>query len=342
MRILKNKKRAVFVITMVLIGIIIITELNNEQSEDKQLSSGYSVLLKNLDEIDNNANILNYRYVSKTKSRKDGGIYHLKDLIFSFWDGEFICDEQCPQGICLTEEYLFVTSYADGQDVLGECRVFDKITGEHLITLGMDKKSHLGGVAYDGENIWVCNSAKKKIERISYAFVQHLIINKKGEFVDITDIMKGYRVENIPSSIFYSEGKLYVSTHKKVGNSKMISYRYDKNNDRIVRNNTYNIPEKVQGMTLDDEGRVYISTSYGRNNSSYLKIYSSIYDMHTNINQYMQMIEMPPCSEGIVWENERIYVLFESAGKKFIEGTDGKGKSTAPLDRILIIDLALP
>ena len=47
---------------------------------------------------------------------------------------------------------------------------------------------------------------------------------------------------------------------------------------------------------------------------------------------------MPPCSEGVEIDNQKIYVLFESAGKKYLEGTDGKGKSVAPLDRILVID----
>jgi hypothetical protein len=33
-----------------------------------------------------------------------------------------------------------------------------------------------------------------------------------------------------------------------------------------------------------------------------------------------------------------LYVLFESASSKYFEGTDGKGKSICPIDRILTID----
>ena len=46
---------------------------------------------------------------------------------------------------------------------------------------------------------------------------------------------------------------------------------------------------------------------------------------------------MPPCSEEIALTEEQIYVLFESAGEKYLEGTDGRGKSIAPIDEILAI-----
>ena len=348
-----------FAISLILIGITIatITELKNDMPEDKQLSSGYSVVRSNMEKIDNRANILNYTYVSKRNSSIGQTIYHLKDLLFSFWEEvdlagvpksfarrvgneETLSLEQYPQGICMTEDYLLVTSYSEEKDALGECRVFDKFTGEHLVTLGMDKDSHLGGITYDGTNIWVCNSSRMMIERISYAFICHAAINNTGGFVDVTNLMEGYLVKNIPSSLFYYEGNLYVSTHRKWTSSKMISYRYDDKRDVLEAKDTYKIPAKVQGIALDERGRVYVSTSYGRKLSSYLKIYESMKMMHRDVDAYMEMIEMPPCSEGIAWDSHKLYILFESAGKKYLEGTDGNGKSIAPLDKILIIDRA--
>ena len=51
-------------------------------------------------------------------------------------------------------------------------------------------------------------------------------------------------------------------------------------------------------------------------------------------------VEMPPCSEGVVFENGALVVLFESASEKYFEGTDGKGVSKAPLDTLLEINTA--
>ena len=51
---------------------------------------------------------------------------------------------QCPQGICLTDEFVLITSYSTEDDCMGELMVFDRETGEYMVTLGMDENSHLG------------------------------------------------------------------------------------------------------------------------------------------------------------------------------------------------------
>ena len=50
-------------------------------------------------------------------------------------------------------------------------------------------------------------------------------------------------------------------------------------------------------------------------------------------------VELPPCSEEIDISSDTLYVLFESAGEKYYEGTDGKGTSLSPLDKLLMIPL---
>ncbi len=48
---------------------------------------------------------------------------------------------------------------------------------------------------------------------------------------------------------------------------------------------------------------------------------------------------MPPCSEELAIAGEELVVLFESGAQKYMEGTDGKGKSLAPLDHMVAIHL---
>ena len=50
-------------------------------------------------------------------------------------------------------------------------------------------------------------------------------------------------------------------------------------------------------------------------------------------------VELPPCSEELDIKDDVLYVLFESAGEKYLEGTDGKGTSLSPIDKILMISL---
>lgn len=303
--------------------------------EDKNLSLGTSVIRSYMEKIDNAANVEGYRYltVGYQTNRK-----RLKDISYVFSDDIQFPHDMYPQGICFTDKYTLITSYADNKTQLGEIAVYNKTTGEYLVSLGMDEKSHLGGIAFDGSNIWVCNSSKMSIERISYTFLCFAIENHKGNCVDIRNLVEAYPVHLIPSSITFYDGHLWVVTHTKQTNSQMISYYFDIVDNKLCFNDIYYIPPRVQGMTFDKDGRVILSTSYGRRRSSFIKIYSSAEEMSMNVDKYEEMIELPPCSEGIAIDNQKLYVIFESAGKKYLEGTDGNGKSIAPLDKILIID----
>ncbi len=301
--------------------------------------------------VDSRASVNNYRYRSAEKS----GTRWLKSLSYDFWDEVMIPgmpssrgqdlqeqkifgEAQCPQGICLTNEYLLLTSYSEGKDELGELFVFDRESGEFLVTLGMNPKSHLGGVAFDGQNVWVCNSSTCSMERISYDFVKLMAEQNRGEVVDASKMVDTIAVENTPSCITYDSGRLWIATHTVSGDSKLVAYYYDRRQGKLTALSSYRIPKKVQGIAFDDKGRVYLSTSYGRASSSYLKVYRSVFAMSEKTEKPQIKVEMPPGSEEIAISGDRIYVLFESAGEKYFNGTDGKGISLCPIDKILEVD----
>lgn len=304
--------------------------------ESSFLFSGTSVLRRSMERINNYSNVTDYKYHTTRLQINDK---RLKDIGFTFCDEIDIPKDMCPQGICFTDKYVFVTFYTAETDGLGNIMIFAKESGEYQLSLGMDENSHLGGIAYDGENIWVCNSSKMSIERIPYDFICQSIEEYKGESLDIRNIAEGYHVNIIPSCITFFNGRLWVAAHTKQTNSQMIAYIFSETENRLSFDDIYFIPSKVQGVVFDENGRVYLSTSYGRRKSSYLKVYSSVEEMSKNVDNYETAIEMPPCSEGIDIREEQLYIIFESGSEKYLEGTDGKGKSLAPLDKILIIDL---
>ena len=290
--------------------------------------------------IDNYSNVENYEYTISTSTKFGQKNTHLKDINYSFCDSiEILNASQCPQGIAITEDFVMTTSYSTKDGYLGQFMVFDRISGEYLITLGMDKDSHLGGIAYDGENVWVCNSVDKTLERISYDFIYQMAMRNKGEVIDATELVDCYSLKNIPSCITYYNGRLWIATHNILFQSHMVVYYYNENEDALKALSTYNIPAKVQGVAFSEQGEVYLSTSYGRKQSSYLKKYESVFIMTDHVKEPMLNIEMPPCSEEITIYDNTLYVLFESAGDKYIHGTDGKGQSLSPIDKILMIQI---
>lgn len=249
-----------------------------------------------------------------------------------------ILDEnQCPQGLCLTKDFILVTAYSCDWDVLGSLYMFDRSSGEYIATLGMKKNSHLGGVACDGENVWICHSDNKTLERIPYKMLLEIAKDKPKEFIDCSKSIEAFPLKNRPSCITFHDGKLWVATENDFLKSKMISYRF--NGEKLVAKDTYTIPAKVQGVAFAEDGRVFLSTSLGRTKSSFLKIYDSLEDLDKEPNQPVQKVEMPPCSEELEILGEQIYILFESASQKYYEGTDGKGSSISPLEKIICIKL---
>ena len=117
----------------------------------------------------------------------------------------------------------------------------------------------------------------------------------------------------------------------------MKSYRFHEGT--LEECEEFAIPDKVQGVAFDDDGHVYLSTSFGREKSSYIKVYQSAYDLSKHPEKPAECVEMPPCSEELAIAGDELLVLFESGAQKYMEGTDGKGKSLAPLDHMVAIHL---
>lgn len=257
-----------------------------------------------------------------------------------YLDNYIAAESQCLQGMCFTPDYILITAYTETDKEPGSLMIFDRESGEFLVTLEMKKDSHLGGIAYDGENIWVCHSSSNTLERISYEYIRLIAENAAGYCVDASAISDEYELSNIPSCITCYGGRIWVATYSKFFESKMVSYSYDVTTDRLVSLSSYNIPKRVQGIAFDRNGSVYLSTSLGRNNSSYLKVYDSLLALTKNPGNPKVKIEMPPCSEEIVVAEENVYILFESASEKYFEGTDGKGTSTSPIDQVLEVEVA--
>ena len=214
-----------------------------------------------------------------------------------------ILDEnQCPQGLCLTKDFILVTAYS--------C---------------------------DGKNVWICHSDNSTLERIPYQMLVELAKEKPKEFIDCSKSIEAFRVKNRPSCITYHDGKLWVATENDFLKSKMIAYRFQEN--ELKEMDSYTIPPKVQGIAFADDRRVFLSTSLGRTKSSFLRIYHSLEALNEKPTKPMQKVEMPPCSEELEIFGQNLYILFESAGQKYYEGTDGKGNSLSPLEKIICIRL---
>lgn len=326
-----------------------ITEINQENAGNMVLFAKWTKA------IDNNYTVEMYSYQTdsvvskKQKELKECSYAFLEDVTIpgmpSTREKDYIeniisSSNQCLQGICFTPDLLMITSYSANKKDLGSLMLFDKETGAYLATLGMKKESHLGGIAFDGENVWICHSNSNTLERIPYEYILKIAQDAPGYCIDASALSDEYALENVPSCVTFYGGRLWVATHTRIFDSQMFSYRYDDEKDTLTALSSYRIPNKVQGVDFDENGAVYLSTSYGRNNSSYLKVYTSLLALNRKPNNPSMKVEMPPCAEEVAVSGNNIYVLFESASEKYFEGTDGIGKTAAPIDKVLEVNVA--
>lgn len=271
----------------------------------------------------------NFLYELDTPGNPDTRI---KDLLQQKYASEY----QCPQGLCITPDYYIVSSYALESDKLGALTLYDRNTCQYVVSFGMEADSHLGGIAYDGENIWICHSSTREIERISYDFIKRLAQVSSQNFIDITHCFARYPVKNTPSAIACFDGDVFVATHRIYTPGVMYHYRLE--NERLVAEEKCILPSKVQGICKDSENRIWLSLSYGRNQSSYLYVYESYEELKKHFMEPERKIELLPGSEAVVVDSKMCYVLFETASYKYYEGSDGKGSCNYPLDKILYIN----
>ena len=52
-------------------------------------------------------------------------------------------------------------------------------------------------------------------------------------------------------------------------------------------------------------------------------------------------VSLPPMVEEVEMVGDELYMIFESAATTYLEGTDGKGQSMAPIDKIIAVKMKL-
>jgi len=105
----------------------------------------------------------------------------------------------------------------------------------------------------------------------------------------------------------------------------------------VIPDYILSIPDIVQGMAFSESGQIVLSESYGRNNDSTIAVYASILfdepDRMKTVNgeevpmwilsskNFSGKVTALPMSENIVMKDGRLYILYESAGEKYLTTT---------------------
>ena len=248
------------------------------------------------------------------------------------------CTSMTPQGLAVTEKYIFISAYCYTHKHHSVLYVLDRKTGKFIKALVLDSTSHVGGLAFDSNHnkLWVAEykNSKSYVGSLKLEDIEKYDIkeNKKIEYTDFV-LLKGIKRA---SFITYNDNSLLVGYFNlfKHGYFKIFDIN-DKGTIKGKSNITRKIDKKIQGIAYDNN-ILYLSQSYSSNNSK-LIMFNNVKDIKNNNNYYenkaKDSVALPEKLEQIYVYKNRIYMLFESSAFSY------KFTSNNHIDRVISFSL---
>lgn len=265
-----------------------------------------------------------------------------------------------PQGFCITEDgSKYVISYYHG-DKPSALAFVDAASGERIKTVSLLKANgdaftgHAGGVAQDCGYLYICNGSK--IYRISMEELNGLtdggsvclknsltadlkcsFINSDGEYLYAGEFYT-YDMNGVydTDASHHAAVSLFERSYSRCNAYKLsdlnISFDAAENNaptpDYVLA-----LPNRVQGFARGESGEFILSTSYGRNNDSFMLVYDDVTDGESDgcvafgdkesplyylaNSDKQKSLRRPPLMEGIDCSSGKVYGIFESGAEKY-------------------------
>ena len=251
-----------------------------------------------------------------------------------------------PQGLCLAGDYMLVTAYDVKKKLNSVIYAVDTNEGKLVSTLTLPNKYHAGGIAFDGENIWMTGDTSEKykdryfVQYMTYeTFLRH--IEKPVSEVPAEDISDNIYIKNKPSFLECDNGILWVGTYagrKNTSESYMYGYKIvgelgAPRLNTLMYSLIAGIDSSAQGADIDN-GYLYVSSSYKGTSRFVKSSFITKYDLRrakdSTGNYYVQgcevsRVEVPKMNEEIIVDGSHVLINFESGAafwKRALINTD--------------------
>ena len=246
----------------------------------------------------------------------------------------FESTSMCPQGLAFAKDYLLISAYDSYGEEQSVIYVLDKEFKDLLTVIVLPNQTHAGGIAFDGENIWVTNG--KKVCTIDFNEVD----NAAQEYAMFHNVNFSavYKLGKKASFLTWHKDQLWAGSFENYKNGTLRSYKVEKNTSEeegvapliLTEQANVSIPPAVQGITFTGKNMI-LSRAYGYTNE--LNIYkpSGTGTKNMQTGKIKKTVQMPALNEEIAVLGKYIYVNFESA----IPGSQALNH----MDRVLAIKL---
>ena len=264
-----------------------------------------------------------------------------------------------PQGICVAGNYVLISAYSSSNKVWTSSVIYvlDRDTGKYLTTLALSTRCHVGALAYSTRTnrVYIADSSLKderiprtnisgqpeqktgiyRIWEISMRDLRRSVNQKKDSIY--VPLLKYLSCDTIPSFISIYKNTLFVGSFN-INSFYPRSYAtaYSLKTGRAVTYKLY-LSYFTQGAQIvKHNGGLYVITScsYGRNNTSYLRIYRIHYNKYLGWFRnpiLVRSLRIPNMSEDLDVSGDHLLINFESGATKY----QSRNTTQNQIDRVL-------
>ncbi|MBQ7117846.1 MAG: hypothetical protein IJN88_06515 [Clostridia bacterium] len=290
--------------------------------------------------------------------------YAVPGLESTVLEGDEICSAMTPQGMCVGEDYIFISAYcgikrykADLEENINFGKnkdkldaeenhkvhnsviyILDRETGAYLKTLLLPDANHVGGLATDGKNLYIAKSSDKQISVISSAQISLAMQTKSLTVKAVYEY--SFDCGCTASFVTYHNDILWVGVFDEKAEGELNGYKTGLLGLEEVA--SVKIPAKANGAAFydyEDETCLVVGSSYGRKNLSKAYLYSvdSYGKDNMQINE-RDVYTLPPTVQNFAFYGDKVYHIYESAATCYsqVESLFEIKSTSFPVDRICI------
>lgn len=231
----------------------------------------------------------------------------------------FAATKMIPQGICQAGGYYLISAYDyNGKDE-SVIYILNRSNHSYITTLVLPNKAQVNAMAYDGTNIWI--SKGSNVAYFPYSAIT-AAVNSGSSYYSLSEYTGYMKINTKPQVLAYHNNVLWAAATNSSTSSYMYGYTISKNNGMCSLTQKYYmaIPSKVQGITFDSDGYMYMTRSY-RTNSSKSGYVSQIRTYKPNLTapnkkggvakgSIVKKRTLPPMAEGVATYGSYVYVVY--------------------------------
>ena len=286
------------------------------------------------------------KYTTKAKFKKSAAYKKYKDFRKKVVYGKsfilpgmrntniagFNAARMVPQSIAFAGNYLLVSAYDFTKTHESVIYIMNKNTRKYITTLVLPHTGHVGGITFDGTNIWITYG--KNVQSFRYSIITNAVVSGQ-KYIELYALLNTCPVSDTVSYLAYYKGKLWAGAYNE--KLKKYMYGYTINNKTgvpsLTMTNRVLMPNRTQGVAFTSGGKMLVSrscqTKKGRSGfMSCLDTYKPTWNLNKKTikkNKRKKSVPLPPMNEEIAISGAYTYIIYESPAFAECE---------APVDRI--------